>query len=62
VKDDHGFEDRTLPGNPIVWPGKWDWRMSNACNPGALFENGYFYPYNRTPGSLRPQHNYFVTI
>ena len=28
------------PENPIVWPGKWAWRMSNAYNPGALYENG----------------------
>jgi hypothetical protein len=20
------------PENPIVWPGKWDWRMSNVYN------------------------------
>ena len=42
--------------NPIVWPGKWDWRMSNVYNPGALFENGRFYLYERTAGSLRPHH------
>jgi hypothetical protein len=21
------------PENPIVWPGKWDWRMSDVYNP-----------------------------
>jgi predicted GH43/DUF377 family glycosyl hydrolase len=46
------------PENPIVWPGKWDWRMSNAYNPGALYENGRFYLYERTAGSLRPHHCY----
>lgn len=42
------------PENPIVWPGKWAWRMSNAYNPGAIFEDGRFYLYERTAGSLRP--------
>jgi predicted GH43/DUF377 family glycosyl hydrolase len=46
------------PENPIVWPGKWDWRMSNTYNPGALYENGRFYLYERTAGSLRPHHCY----
>ncbi len=40
--------------NPIVWPGKWDWRMSNAYNPGALYEDGRFFLYERAAGSLRP--------
>jgi predicted GH43/DUF377 family glycosyl hydrolase len=40
--------------NPIVWPGKWDWRMSNAYNPGALYDEGRFWLYERTAGSLRP--------
>jgi predicted GH43/DUF377 family glycosyl hydrolase len=47
--------------NPIVWPGKWDWRMSNAYNPGALYEDGTFYLYERTAGSLRP-HRCFVGL
>lgn len=42
--------------NPIVHPGKWDWRMSNAYNPGVLFEDGRFFLYERTAGSLRPHH------
>jgi predicted GH43/DUF377 family glycosyl hydrolase len=42
--------------NPIVWPGKWDWRMSNAYNPGVLYEDGRFFLYERTAGSLRPHH------
>jgi beta-1,2-mannobiose phosphorylase / 1,2-beta-oligomannan phosphorylase len=44
--------------NPIVWPGKWDWRMSNAYNPAAYYENGKFYLFERTAGSLRPHHCY----
>ena len=47
--------------NPIVWPGKWDWRMSNAYNPGALYEDGRFFLYERTAGSLRP-HICFVGL
>jgi predicted GH43/DUF377 family glycosyl hydrolase len=46
------------PQNPIVWPGKWDWRMSNAYNPAVLYEGGRFYMYERTAGSLRPHHCY----
>lgn len=46
------------PGNPIIWPGKWDWRMSNAYNPGVLYEDGRFYLYERTAGSLRPHQCY----
>ncbi len=42
--------------NPIVQPGKWGWRMSNAYNPGALYEDGRFFLYERTAGSLRPHH------
>jgi predicted GH43/DUF377 family glycosyl hydrolase len=46
------------PENPIVWPGKWDWRMSNVYNPAAIYEDGRFYLYERTAGSLRPHHCY----
>jgi predicted GH43/DUF377 family glycosyl hydrolase len=42
------------PENPIVWPGKWPWRMSHAYNPGVILENGHFFLYERTAGSLRP--------
>jgi predicted GH43/DUF377 family glycosyl hydrolase len=49
------------PENPIVWPGKWDWRMSNVYNPGALYEDGRFYLYERAAGSLRP-HQCFVGL
>jgi len=44
------------PENPIIWPGKWSWRMSNAYNPGVLHEAGRFYLYERIAGSLRPHH------
>jgi predicted GH43/DUF377 family glycosyl hydrolase len=46
------------PENPIVWPGKWDWRMSNAYNPAVIYEDGRFFMYERTAGSLRPHHCY----
>lgn len=46
--------------NPIVQPGKWGWRMSNAYNPGALYEDGRFFLYERTAGSLRPHHCFVV--
>jgi predicted GH43/DUF377 family glycosyl hydrolase len=46
------------PENPIVWPGKWAWRMSNTYNPAVIFEDGRFYLYERTAGSLRPHHCY----
>jgi len=46
------------PENPIVWPGKWDWRMSNVYNPAVIYEDGRFYMYERTAGSLRPHHCY----
>ncbi|MCX7027028.1 MAG: glycosidase [Spirochaetes bacterium] len=44
--------------NPIIWPGKWDWRMSNAYNPAVMYENGKFYLFERTAGSMRPHHCY----
>ncbi len=47
--------------NPVVWPGKWDWRMSHAYNPAALYEDGKFYLYERAAGSLRP-HRCFVGL
>ena len=50
------------PENPIVWPGKWDWRMSNVYNPAAIYEDGRFYLYERTAGSLRPHHCYVGLI
>jgi predicted GH43/DUF377 family glycosyl hydrolase len=45
------------PENPIVWPGKWEWRMSNVYNPAVLLDDdGRFYMYERASGSLRPHH------
>jgi predicted GH43/DUF377 family glycosyl hydrolase len=52
------FKFTRCPENPIIWPGKWDWRMSNAYNPAAIYEDGRFYLYERTAGSLRPHHCY----
>jgi predicted GH43/DUF377 family glycosyl hydrolase len=49
------------PENPIVWPGKWDWRMCNVYNPAVIYEDGRFYLYERTSGSLRP-HNCYVGL
>src|SRR4030042_4150670 len=44
--------------NPIVLPGKWEWRMSNVYNPAVIYDDGHFYMYERTAGSLRPHHCY----
>ena len=44
--------------NPIVVPGKYEWRMSNSFNPGALYDEGKFYLYERTAGGLYPFHCY----
>lgn len=44
--------------NPIVQPGLYDWRMAVTFNPGVLYENGEFFLYERTAGSLRPFHCY----
>jgi beta-1,2-mannobiose phosphorylase / 1,2-beta-oligomannan phosphorylase len=40
--------------NPIVVPGYWDWRKVVTFNPGAIYENGKFFLYERAAGSLRP--------
>jgi predicted GH43/DUF377 family glycosyl hydrolase len=52
------LEITRCPENPIVWPGKWDWRMSNVYNPAVIYEDGRFTMYERTAGSLRPHHCY----
>jgi predicted GH43/DUF377 family glycosyl hydrolase len=52
------LEITRCPKNPIVWPGKWDWRMSNVYNPAVIYEDGRFTMYERTAGSLRPHHCY----
>jgi predicted GH43/DUF377 family glycosyl hydrolase len=40
--------------NPIVVPGKYEWRMVSTFNPGAIYDNGRFLLYERAAGSLRP--------
>jgi predicted GH43/DUF377 family glycosyl hydrolase len=40
--------------NPIVTPGKYDWRRVVTFNPGAIYDNGKIYLYERAAGSLRP--------
>lgn len=42
------------PKNPIITPGKYDWRMATVFNPGVIFENGKVFLYERTAGQLRP--------
>lgn len=42
------------PANPIVTPGVFAWRSSNVFNPGALYDEGRFYLYERSAGGLRP--------
>lgn len=42
------------PANPIVEPGKYEWRKVATFNPGVLLHDGYFYLYERAAGSLRP--------
>src|SRR5690606_9197673 len=42
------------PENPIVVPGQQPWRMATVFNPGAIYENGKFYLFERAAGSLRP--------
>ena len=44
------------PENPIVVPGLYPWRMATVFNPGALYDEGRFYLYERTAGQLRPFH------
>jgi predicted GH43/DUF377 family glycosyl hydrolase len=44
------------PENPIVVPGRYDWRRAVTFNPGVLYDEGRFYLYERTAGSLRPFH------
>ncbi len=40
--------------NPIITPGKYDWRKAVVFNPGVIKENGKIYLYERTAGQLRP--------
>jgi predicted GH43/DUF377 family glycosyl hydrolase len=46
------------PENPIVRPGLYDWRRCVVFNPGALYDEGRFYLYERAAGQLRPFHCY----
>ena len=46
------------PENPIVQPGKFDWRMAVTLNPGVMYDEGRFYMYERAAGQLRPFHCY----
>ncbi len=46
------------PENPIVVPGVYDWRQAVTFNPGVIYDEGRFYMYERTAGSLRPFHCY----
>jgi len=42
------------PNNPIVVPGKYDWRSAVTFNPAAIIDDGRFYLFERAAGSLRP--------
>ena len=50
------FPFTRCPENPIVQPGLFPWRMATVFNPGALYEEGRFYLYERAAGGLRPFH------
>ena len=49
-----GITFKRHPENPIVTPGKYDWRRATVFNPGVLYEDGKFYMYERAAGQLRP--------
>ncbi|UUZ81384.1 hypothetical protein LJK88_43110 [Paenibacillus sp. P26] len=42
------------PANPIVVPGKYDWRKVTVFNPAVIIEDGKFYMIERTAESLTP--------
>lgn len=45
--------------NPIVVPGRYEWRMAATFNPGVILDDdGRFYLYERAAGQLRPFHCY----
>jgi beta-1,2-mannobiose phosphorylase / 1,2-beta-oligomannan phosphorylase len=47
------------PDNPIVRPGRHDWRLAVTFNPGVIRDDdGTFLLYERTAGQLRPFHCY----
>jgi len=45
--------------NPIVCPGKYDWRKAVTFNPAVIFHNNKFYMIERVSGGLRPFYCYF---
>lgn len=48
------MEIKRCPKNPIVMPGKYDWRKVASFNPGVILHNDEFYLYERAAGSVRP--------
>jgi predicted GH43/DUF377 family glycosyl hydrolase len=40
--------------NPIVIPGKWDWRRVAVFNPAVIHDQGWFWMFERACVSLRP--------
>ncbi|MCE3199783.1 glycoside hydrolase family 130 protein [Paenibacillus sonchi] len=46
------------PENPIVVPGKYDWRLATVFNPAVIKDGGKFYMIERTAGSLTPCKNF----
>jgi predicted GH43/DUF377 family glycosyl hydrolase len=44
------------PGNPIVRPGRYPWRMATVFNPGVIHDGGRFLMLERAAGGLRPFH------
>jgi len=45
---------RALPREPHRDPRALPWRMSNVFNPGALYDDGRVFLYERAAGGLRP--------
>ena len=58
LKVDMPVTFQRCPENPIVVPGLYDCSLSNTFNPGALYDEGKFYLYERTAGGLYPFHCY----
>ncbi|MDR0540068.1 MAG: glycosidase [Spirochaetaceae bacterium] len=44
------------PENPIIVPGKYEWRKAACFNPAAIYDEGVFYLIERAAGGLRPFH------
>jgi len=49
---------KRCPENPIVKPGKYEWRKSTVFNPAVIYDNGKFYMLERAGGSLSPHVTY----